>query len=360
LPSGPELRIASPVPGAPILRRSFELEVIADDAYGIEEFMVMQDGKELPAEKIATWVTKERRDRRARLACELRLPQDDDETEVRVRVRNRRGVLSRWQTAHVRFEAPSRELFVLGLGVADYDDDSMDLQYPVKDVEDIVAALQQQEGRFYDRVNVRRLADREVSLPMVRRLRDKFLLQASEEDTIIVFVAGHGVRTETNEYWFLTSDATPTDPYFGIDRGSLEQLVTWPKLHAKRRILLIDTCHSGGALGMRSGVRGVNLFEQEDVDRVREELGEGVYILAASSDDEFAREQQGNGIFTRALLEGLGGAADVDRDGFVRIEELKEFAARTVLDLSGGLQKPTFPLVDVGENFALARVVDDE
>jgi uncharacterized caspase-like protein len=244
--------------------------------------------------------------------------------------------------------------------VSDYDDDSLDLQYPAKDVEDVVAMLQRQEGRFYDRVNVRRLADREVSLPVVRRLRDKFLLQAGEEDTIIVFAAGHGVRTETNEYWFLTSDATPADPYYGIDRASLEQLVTWPKLHSTRRILLIDTCHSGRAFGARSGVRGVQLFEQEDVDRVREELGEGVYILAASSDDEFAREQEGNGIFTRALLTGLGGAADVDRDGFVRIEELKDFAAREVHELSNGKQRPTFPLVDIGENFPVARVLDDE
>ena len=39
---------------------------------------------------------------------------------------------------------------MLAMGVADYDDDTLDLQYPTKDTEDIVAALTAQQGKFYD------------------------------------------------------------------------------------------------------------------------------------------------------------------------------------------------------------------
>ena len=37
---------------------------------------------------------------------------------------------------------------------------------------------------------------------------------------------------------------------------------------------------------------------------------EGIYILAATCDDQFAREQQGHGYFTAAVLQALGGDAD--------------------------------------------------
>ena len=80
----------------------------------------------------------------------------------------------------------------------------------------------------------------------------------------------------------------------------LESLVRWDKLHATRRVLLIDTCHSGSDLsgGLRSDTRGIGLFEQDEVDTAVDATSGGLYILAASADDEFAREQEGNGLFT--------------------------------------------------------------
>jgi hypothetical protein len=60
-----------------------------------------------------------------------------------------------------------------------------------------------------------------------------------------------------------------------------------------------------------------------------------------------------------ALLDGLDGAADAgdfgDKDGTVGIDELMHFARYAVLERSEGRQKPTFPRVEGGENFPLAR-----
>jgi uncharacterized caspase-like protein len=245
---------------------------------------------------------------------------------------------------------------VLTLGVADYADDKLDLACPVQDVDGLVERFQGQEELFHA-VHVERRVDREVTSAEVLRLRDEFLLQAKPDDTLVVFVAGHGVRTDTGEYWFLTSDATPARPYSGIKRADLESLVTWDKLHATKRVLLLDTCHSGAAFGTR-GERGI-AFQQSEVDTLLERSS-GLYILAATSDDGFAREQAGNGLFTKALLDGLDGAADAgdfgDKDGTVGIDELMHFARYAVLERSEGRQKPTFPKVEGGENFPLARV----
>jgi hypothetical protein len=163
--------------------------------------------------------------------------------------------------------------------------------------------------------------------------------------------------TETGEYWFLTKDATAAEPYSGIDRGNLEELVTWRKLHARRRVMLIDTCYSGLKLDEHSDARGGRAIEQATVDTLRER--EGIYVLAASADDEFAREQQGNGVFTRVLLDGLEGQADKNHDGLVDIEEIKTYASSELHVRSGGKQHPTFPKVEGGESFPLARTLRD-
>jgi uncharacterized caspase-like protein len=286
----------------------------------------------------------------------LPIPAEADETRITLQAVSARGIRSRPASFVVRYEPPKRELYLLALGVADYADDELDLAYPVKDVEGLVNRLQAQEGELFNEVHIERRVDREVSSPEVLRLRDQFLLRARPDDTILVFVAGHGVRSETGEYWFLTPPATPDHPYTGIKRADLESLVTWDKLHATKRVLLLDTCHSGAAFGTR-GERGI-AFQQSEVDTLHERSS-GLYILAATSDDGFAREQEGNGLFTKALLDGLDGAADEgdfgDKDGTVGIDELMHFARYAVLERSEGRQKPTFPKVEGGENFPLAR-----
>jgi uncharacterized caspase-like protein len=83
--------------------------------------------------------------------------------------------------------------------------------------------------------------------------RETFLLRARDEDTIVVLVAGHGVLSELGDYWFLTPAATPARPYAGVPRRDLEALVTWQRLHARRRIMFLDTCHAGATVGGTSG-----------------------------------------------------------------------------------------------------------
>lgn len=70
----------------------------------------------------------------------------------------------------------------------------------------------------------------------------------------------------------------------------------------------------------------------------------GATVLASASGRELAFESgaRKNGLFTAALLEGLDGArADRDRDGELRVSELRQFVADRVTASSGGRQHPT-------------------
>jgi WD40 repeat protein len=349
VPQAPELRVAAPLdPLVP--ERTFRLEVLIEDTYGIESVRVVQDERELDAEWVARHLQQS--GKTARLSCDLSLPSGVNETTVKIRATNVRKILSAPRTVFARWEPPERELFVLALGVADYADDALDLKYPTRDVDDLCARFRVEQGGYYKRVHTQKLVNAEVTPGNLRKAREEFLLRAKPDDTIVVFAAGHGVRSSSGEYYFLTSNTTPASPYDGVERQALESLVTWDRLHARRRVLLLDTCHSGAAFGEDKRGVSADAFDQKTVN---DAAGTGLYIIAASSEQGFAQEMGGNGLFTRCLIEGLDGAADADRDGLVGVDELKTFATAAVHEKSAGRQRPTAPRIEGGEDFPLAR-----
>jgi hypothetical protein len=66
--------------------------------------------------------------------------------------------------------------------------------------------------------------------------------------------------------------------------------------------------------------------------------------LSAARGSEYSREGPqwggGHGVFTHALLEGLGGAADADHDGVVTFTEAALWVERAVPGQTGGEQNP--------------------
>ena len=348
-------------------QRGVTLRAVLTDYVGIADVQIVRDG-------VASLVTDQEKGDGARrflehdpsgqkstLTYPLRFYDGQTEMSVVVRAQNRRGQWSDPQTFRITYAPPQRELYLLAMGVADYDDDALDLQFPVKDVDDMIAAMKRQEGGFYSKVHVQRLADGEVTIGKAKRALDRFLVNAQPRDTIVVFVAGHGIRTEHEEYFFLTPGTTPDEPYDGIDRSTIESLVLSKKLNAKRRVLLLDTCHAGGLDGSTRGAGVRSLLKQDEVNAFgADQDATGTYILASSTDTAFAHEADGNGLFTRSFIDGLSGAADAaplgNGNGFVEIDELKSHVFYDVLERSMGRQRTTVPKVISGENFPLGRV----
>ncbi len=99
------------------------------------------------------------------------------------------------------------------------------------------------------------------------------------------------------------------------------------------------------------------LFERTPADGGQKDSG--LYIIAGSTELGAARETQSNGVFTRALLDGLDGAADApphgDGNGTIDVGELIQYAADVVKSAEGP-QRVTTPRVEGGEPFPLARV----
>jgi helicase len=160
------------------------------------------------------------------------------------------------------------------------------------------------------------------------------------EDTVVISFSGHG--SESHE--LITYDANPYD--LSQTAIPLDELATWfGQIPARRLILLLDCCFSGGigakVLHVEAVPRGLN-----SVAATLEQLsGDGRLIVTASGVDEEAWEnpRTGHGYFTHYLLEALQGPEGVVQAGRLPIYRLLEFVTRGVIDAARQYGHPQHP-----------------
>lgn len=116
-------------------------------------------------------------------------------------------------------------------------------------------------------------------------------LFADNPETAILFFAGHGHVEATGGY-LVTSDCEAGDD--GLPLTEVLHLANSSK--AKNKIIVLDSCHSGIA-GNRLGSGALA------------ELTEGMTILTASTEEQYASEVNGAGVFTGLFVDALNGAA---------------------------------------------------
>jgi uncharacterized caspase-like protein len=108
-----------------------------------------------------------------------------------------------------------------------------------------------------------------------------------------------------------------------------------------KALLFVDTCHSGNVMGGRTGL-------SNDINGVLNELSSpeyGLVVLASSTGKQFSLEDAswGNGAFTKALVEGLAGQADLKKRGRITHKMLDFYVSDRVDELTHGQQTPVNP-----------------
>ena len=100
--------------------------------------------------------------------------------------------------------------------------------------------------------------------------------------------------------------------------------------------MFVDTCHSGGVMGKRAIT---------DITGVINELTSaenGVVVFASSTGRQYSLEdpQWQNGAFTKAVIEGIAGKADLLGKGKITVNMLDAFIAERVKEITKGKQTP--------------------
>ena len=207
------------------------------------------------------------------------------------------------------------------------------LSFARKDATDLAAFFKAQEGKSYSKVEAKVLPDAK-RVDVIDGL--DWLQKGSEEGDInLLFLAGHGATID-QDFYYMAADSDP-------DRARGTAVTTDDIQRTIRRrkgtmVVMLDACRSGAGTETSGG-------SPVDMNRAPNELGDkakGVLLYASASGRQYSyeRAEWGNGAFTRAMLDGLSGKADIDKNGSVETDELDFYVRRRVMEMTKGQQEP--------------------
>jgi uncharacterized caspase-like protein len=216
-----------------------------------------------------------------------------------------------------------------------------------------------------------------VDANAVIKIRE-FLADATVDDEVTLFFAGHGMLDKDLNYHYARHDTNfQATENIGIQFDELESLVD--NIKPLKRTVLFDTCHSGEVeeeskdqvIAMVAGnsapppeaanvqsktiaTRGMKVSGVEpkvsrndflELEKLFPDSrrAKGANILTSSSGSEFSMEsaEWNNGLFTYSLLKALKNPeTDSNKNGDVSFSEVEESVRKTVTQLSGGKQRP--------------------
>jgi hypothetical protein len=180
----------------------------------------------------------------------------------------------------------------LVIGINDYP--SSPLNGCVNDANSFAAILES-NGDGSPNFSVKLLTSPVVLLTRAKLREAIEQLFAGDSDMALLYFSGHGYIKSTGGY-LVTTDAKKYDE--GVSMDDVLSIANQSK--AKNKFVILDCCHSG-AFASPSITGSSTAF-----------LSEGMSVLTASRDSEYAIEKNGAGVFTSLLIDALkGGASDI-------------------------------------------------
>jgi len=297
--------------------------------------------------------------------------------KIQLSTTNEKGFESLKQTLEVECTAEvKRNLYLLSIGTSHYKDKRFNLNYAAKDANDIASAMKADESNLYDKVYEKVLTNEEVKKDNFKALKD-FLKDATVDDQVIIFMAGHGVLDANYDYYYGTYDIDFNNPpSHGLEYSEIEEVLDGIK--PIRKLLIMDTCHSGeieeeeveennteeveGDVMFRAVGNGFVQKDEISPSKMMKELfsdlrrGTGTTVISSAGGAEFAMESSSwkNGLFTYVLLFGLRNkTADLDKDGKIMLSELQIYVTDRVTQLSHGKQVPTSRIQNIALDYQI-------
>ncbi|WP_104545512.1 caspase family protein [Chroococcidiopsis sp. TS-821] len=216
--------------------------------------------------------------------------------------------------------------FALLIGVSHHGTGFNTLPGAVKDVEEMQRVLQN-PGLEFDEVET--LKDPEP-LVMQAAIEDLFRGKARQSnDLVLLYYSGYCIKDYRNQLSFATSHTSKNTHRELIKSTVVSASFVQDIMNdsrATQQILILDCCFTqASAASVAATMQG---GASEDIAT---QLGGNRTILLSSATQSLF-QQKGNDIstYTRYLVEGLKGAADLDGDRQIAVDELHEYISRKV------------------------------
>ena len=217
----------------------------------------------------------------------------------------------------------SEEKYVFIVGVADYQGESIDLNYSD---DDALLFYKRMRKLGVKKENIVILLDENATQLNIIKKMSKLFLKADENDQVIFFFSGHGAKG-----YFVPYD------YNNLLSHKTVKLI-FRQCKAKKKICFADACYSGS---IQKKIKSKSI-KVDDSYTLKQDINGGVAVIMSSTGNETSLEmgQLQQGLFTYCLLDGLTGNADLNKDNTITVTELYKYTRENVLYGSQGTQTP--------------------
>jgi WD40 repeat protein len=256
---------------------------------------------------------------------------------------------------------PSTEpkTYFIGIAVAGYKDSGMNLTYSAKDVRDLAATFK----KLYPNAIIDTLINKQATKENILKLRST-LIKTSPHDKVIMAVTGHGLLSDSLDFYYATYDVNFSKPdERGLKYEELENLLN--DIPSRQKLLLIDACHSGALdkdelltknVLQKGNVKVANARSSIKIKKSKLKLNStfelmqnqfadlsnnsGTVVISAAGGLEYAFESArwNNGVFTYCIRKALEEDYKFSR---LTVQELQQYVSKAVSALTNGQQKPT-------------------
>jgi formylglycine-generating enzyme required for sulfatase activity len=235
------------------------------------------------------------------------------------------------------------------IGVSEYEPGLNPLPAAVRDVEAMQEVLQHPDFGAFDEIKLLK----NPRLLEMRQAIGALFSDRETDDLVLLYFSGHGVTDEYGKFFFTNRD---TQKRGRLDKATIVEASFVHDLmeacDSERQVIILDCCHSG-AFPEDLKARDVG----GTIDLKQQLGGRGRIVLTSSAATEYSFERDGEdlAIYTRYLVEGIRtGAADLDGDGAVSVNELHDYVKAKVKKAAPAMQPERYVFQD-GEKILLAK-----
>jgi hypothetical protein len=339
----PVIAIGYPKDGIIVDSEYINLYGMAEHEKGIQKFEIFVNNKPMGLRDQGDVQIKPKDRKRIEFSEKIRL--HEGQNTITVVVQGTEG-LTNQKNISIQLAKTREAVFGVVIGINKYKN-FPSLKYAVNDAREFYRYLTEVNQVPKDHVWL--FLDEEATVEKLRTtLGTSLRRSAGKDDTVIIFLAGHGATEQDAsspdgdglEKYILPHNADPKDLYgSAIPMSEIARI--FQRISSERLVFIGDTCYSG-ASGGRTIFAGGTRANVSGAFLERLSQGKGRVIITASDSNEVSAEKDElkHGVFTYYLLEGLRGKADLDKDGVITVDEVYRYVSMKVPQATGQNQHP--------------------
>jgi Caspase domain len=228
----------------------------------------------------------------------------------------------------VPFKANLPECHILSVGVDNYPFLSK-LNGDLNDARNTVAAFKNQTGMKFRNVKERILLDGAATHQAILQGFRAFTKQGAPNDFMVLFMSGHGSRTNGNKTWMFCPFDFKSDAQGLTDKQILDvgdELVK----QKKYVVIIVDACFSGQ----------MHVTAQPYLNRHKNANEGGMILMLACSGEQTSAALGNYSTFAKAFADGMAGGGDLKKDSKITLGQMQSYTRQRTNELVAGARQP--------------------